>query len=61
MDKKWSLDCIRWTDPLTPAQGKVGQVKIMLRPSSFDEVEKLQKEESSWQAQIYSQVFLFPS
>jgi hypothetical protein len=56
MDKKWSLDCIR-RDPLSLDQGKVAQIKIMLRPSSFDEVEKRQKEESSSQAQVYTQVF----
>jgi hypothetical protein len=32
---------------LSPAQGKVAQVKIMLMPSSLDEDEKWLKEESS--------------
>jgi hypothetical protein len=33
---------------LSPAQGKVAQVKIILMPSSLDKVEKRIKEESSW-------------
>jgi hypothetical protein len=47
MEKKKSLDYIRQRNLLSPAQGKVSQVKIMLRPSSFDKDEKRQKEESS--------------
>jgi hypothetical protein len=54
MDKKRSHDYIRWRNPLSPAQVKVTQVKIMLRLSSFDKDEKQQKEESTWQAQLYS-------
>jgi hypothetical protein len=47
MDKMRSLDYIRQRNPLSSAQGNVAQVKIMLRPSSFDKDEKWQKEESS--------------
>jgi hypothetical protein len=36
---------------LSPAQGKVTQVKIMLMPSSLNQVKERLKEESSWQAQ----------
>jgi hypothetical protein len=42
---------------LSPAQGKVTQVKIMLMPSSLNEDKERIKEESSWQAQAYSFVF----
>jgi hypothetical protein len=47
MDKKRSLNCISQRNQLSPAQGNVAQVKIMLRPSSFDKDEKWQKEESN--------------
>jgi hypothetical protein len=47
MDKKRSLDYIRQRNSLSPAQGKVAQVKITLRLSSFDKDEKRQKEESN--------------
>jgi hypothetical protein len=57
MDKKRRLNCITQRNPLSPAQGKVAQVKIMLMPSSLDKDEKQLKEESSWQAQAYSYVF----
>jgi hypothetical protein len=40
MDKKRSLDSISQRNPLSPAQGKVAQVKIMLIPSSLDIDEK---------------------
>jgi hypothetical protein len=40
MDKKMSLDYIRQINPLSPAQGKVAQVKIMLIPSILDKDEK---------------------
>jgi hypothetical protein len=46
MDKKRSLDSISQR-PLSPAQGEVAQVKIMLMPSSLDKEEKQHKEESS--------------
>jgi hypothetical protein len=59
MDKKGRLDCISQRNPLSPAQGKVAQVKIMLMPSSLDKDEKRLKEESSRQAQAYSYVFYF--
>jgi hypothetical protein len=45
MDKKRSLDYIGQRNSLSPAQGKVSQVKIILRPSSFDKDKKHQKEE----------------
>jgi hypothetical protein len=61
MDKKRCLNCITQSNPLTPAQDKVAQVKIMLIPSSLDKDEKRLKEESSCQAQAYSYVFLFIS
>jgi hypothetical protein len=54
MDKKRSLDSISQRNPLSTAQDKVAQVKIMLMPSSLDKDEKRLKEESSWQAQAYS-------
>jgi hypothetical protein len=47
MDKKRHLDCISQRNPLSPAQIKVAQVKIMLMPSSLDKDEKRLKEESS--------------
>jgi hypothetical protein len=47
MDKKRSLDCISLRNPLSAAQGKVAQVKIMLMPSSLDQDEKQHREESS--------------
>jgi hypothetical protein len=47
VDKKRSLDYISQRTPLSLAQGQVAQVKIMLTPSSFDEDEKRQKEESN--------------
>jgi hypothetical protein len=53
MDKKRSIDCISQRNPLSPTEGKIDQVKIMLRPSSFVKDEKWQKEESSSQAQVY--------
>jgi hypothetical protein len=56
-DKKRHLDCISQRNPLSPAQGKVAQVKIMLMPSSLNKDEKWLKEESSWQAQAFSCVF----
>jgi hypothetical protein len=46
MDKKKSLDCISQKNPLSPAQGNVAQVKIMLIPSSFDKDEKQQKKKN---------------
>jgi hypothetical protein len=57
MDKKRRLDRISQRHPLSLAQGKVAQVKIMLMPSSMDKDEKRHKEQSSWQAQAYSYVF----
>jgi hypothetical protein len=57
VDKNRRLICITQRNPLSPAQGKVAQVKIMLMPSSLDKDEKRLKEESSWQAQAYSYVF----
>jgi hypothetical protein len=59
MDKKRHLDCISQSKPLSPAQGKVARVNIILMPSSLDKDEKRLKEESSWQAQAYSYVFYF--
>jgi hypothetical protein len=60
MDKKRSLGYIRRRNLLSLAQDKVAQIKIMLRPSSFDKVEKRQREESRLQAQEYSlSVFIF--
>jgi hypothetical protein len=47
MDKKRSLDYTSPRNPLSPAQGKVAQVKIILTPSGFDEDEKRQRGESS--------------
>jgi hypothetical protein len=43
MDKKRSIDCIRRRNSLSPVQGKVAQVKIMLRLSSFDKDESDKK------------------
>jgi hypothetical protein len=57
MDKKIRLGCISQRSLVSPAQGKVTQVKIMLMPSSLDKDEKRLKEESSCQAQAYSCVF----
>jgi hypothetical protein len=54
MIKKRHLNYITQRNPLSLAQGKVAQVKIMLMPSSLDKDEKWHKEESSWQAQTYS-------
>jgi hypothetical protein len=47
MDKERCLDRISQRNPLSPAQGKVAQVKIMLMPSSLDKDEKQFNEESS--------------
>jgi hypothetical protein len=44
MDKKRSLDFISQRNPLSPAQGKVAPVKIMLIPLSLDKDEKRHKE-----------------
>jgi hypothetical protein len=57
MDKKRHLGCISQRSMLSPAQGKVAQFNIMLKPSSLDKDEKQLKEESSCQAQTYSYVF----
>jgi hypothetical protein len=57
MDKKRRLNCIAQRNPLSVAQGKVAEVKITLMPSRLDKDEKWHKEESSWQAQVYSYVF----
>jgi hypothetical protein len=47
MDKKKRLDHISQRISLSPAQGKVAQVKIMLMPPSLDKDEKRLKEKSS--------------
>jgi hypothetical protein len=47
MNKKRRLGCISQRNPLSPAQGQVAQVKIMLMPSSLGKDEKWLKEESS--------------
>ena len=39
MDKKRRLNCLTQRNPLSLAQGKVAQVKIMLMPSSLDKDE----------------------
>jgi hypothetical protein len=57
MDKTRRLGCISQRSSLSPAQGKVAQFKIMLKPSSLDKDEKRLQEESSCQVQAYSYVF----
>jgi hypothetical protein len=57
MDKKISLSCISQRSLMSPAQGKVTQVKIMLIPSILNQDKERLKEESSWQDQTYSFVF----
>jgi hypothetical protein len=47
MDKRGCLDCISQRNPLSPAQEKVAQVKIMLIPTSLDKDKKQLKQESS--------------
>jgi hypothetical protein len=47
MDKKRCLDHISQRNPLSPTQGKVAQVKIMLVPSSLNKDEKQFQEELS--------------
>jgi hypothetical protein len=47
INKRRSLDNISQRNPLSVAQGKVAQVKIMLMPSGLDKDEKCLKEESS--------------
>jgi hypothetical protein len=47
MNKKTSHDCISQRNPLSSAQSKVAQVKIMLISSSLDKYEKWHKKESS--------------
>jgi hypothetical protein len=47
MGKKKSIDYISQRNPLSPAQGKDAQVKIVLMASSLDKDEKWFKEESS--------------
>jgi hypothetical protein len=39
MDKKGRLDCISQRNSLSPTQGKITQVKIMLIPSNLDKDE----------------------
>jgi hypothetical protein len=57
MDKKRHLGCISQRSLVSPAQGKVTQVKIMLMPSILNQDKEQLKEESSWQDQAYSFVF----
>jgi hypothetical protein len=45
MDKERSLGYIRQGNLLSLSQDKVTQIKIILRPSSFDKDEKRQREE----------------
>jgi hypothetical protein len=52
-DKERHLDYFSQRSSLSPTQGKVTQVKIMLMPSSLNQDKKRLKEESSWQAQAY--------
>jgi hypothetical protein len=47
IDNKRSIDCISQRNLLSPVQGKVAQVKIMLIPSSLDKDENRLKKESS--------------
>jgi hypothetical protein len=47
MDKKRHLGCINQRSLLPLAQGKVAQVKIILKPSSLDKDEKWLKEDLS--------------
>jgi hypothetical protein len=47
MDKKRSLDSISQKNPLSPTQGKISQVKIILMPSSLDRDQNRLKEKSS--------------
>jgi hypothetical protein len=61
MEKKMSLDYIRQRNLLSPAQGKVAQVKIMLRPSSFDKDEKRQKKRIKLTSSSLFLSVLFPS
>jgi hypothetical protein len=57
MDKKRRINCITQRNPLSLAQDKFAQVKIMLMSSNLDKDEKRLKEGSSWLAQAYSYVF----
>jgi hypothetical protein len=56
-DKERYLDYFSQRSLLSPAQGKVTQVKVMLMPSSLNQDKGRLKEESSWQAQAYSFMF----
>jgi hypothetical protein len=58
-DKERNLDYLSQKSLLSPAQGKVTQVKILLMPSSLDKDEKRLKAKLSCQAQVYSYVFYF--
>jgi hypothetical protein len=61
MDKKRRLDCISQRNPFSPAQGKVAQVKILLRPSRFDKDERAAKRRiKSTSSSLFLSV-LFPS
>jgi hypothetical protein len=61
MDKKRSLDCISQRNPVSPAQGKVSQVKIMLRRSSFGKDERVAKRRIKLASSSLFLSILFPS
>jgi hypothetical protein len=60
-DKKRSLDCISQRNPLSPSQGIVAQVKIILRPSSFDKDERVAKRRIKLTSSSLFLSVLFPS
>jgi hypothetical protein len=53
-DKKNFFKRAAKRNPLSSAQGKVTQVKIMLRPSSFDKDERATKRRIKLTPQVYS-------
>jgi hypothetical protein len=59
MDKKRSLDYIGQRNPLSLAQGKVSQVKIILRPSSFDKDENTKKKNQIDKLKFILKCFIF--
>jgi hypothetical protein len=61
MDKKRSLDYISQRNQLSPAQGIVARVKIMLRPTSFDKDQRAAKKRIKLTSSSLFLSILFPS
>jgi hypothetical protein len=59
MDKKRHLNCITQRNPLSPPQGKVAQVKIMLMLSSLDKDEKGSKKNQVGKLKLILMCFIY--